>query len=153
MKVYISNYPTYRFYHNWLYKLFDYLPEQKRKVHIDPWDTWSMDLTLAEIIVPMLKQLKASTHSYPSTMSEEQWDEILDKMIWSFEQKLIDWEQQYVLQEGEIDWDAGEVDSEGNKTLVWSKEHIIDRDARNAHQARMDEGFALFGKHYESLWD
>jgi len=31
-------------------------------VKIDRWDTWSMDHTLAKIILPMLKQLKDTKH-------------------------------------------------------------------------------------------
>jgi hypothetical protein len=38
---------------------------QKVKVHIDRWDTWSMDHTLALIILPMLVQLKESKHGAP----------------------------------------------------------------------------------------
>ena len=38
---------------------------QKIKIHIDRWDTWSMDHTLANIILPMLKQLKATKHGAP----------------------------------------------------------------------------------------
>ena len=38
------------------------------KIHIDPWDTWSMDYTLALIILPMLNQLKESKHGAPSSM-------------------------------------------------------------------------------------
>jgi hypothetical protein len=51
---------------------------------IHPWDTWSMDHTLSYIIVPMLEQLKATKHGYPSDLTEERWDEILDEMIWAF---------------------------------------------------------------------
>ena len=36
--------------------------KRKVKIQIDPWDTWSMDSTLSMIILPMLKQLKATTH-------------------------------------------------------------------------------------------
>jgi hypothetical protein len=39
---------------------------QKVKVHIDKWDTWSMDSTLAPIILPMLVQLKATKHGAPN---------------------------------------------------------------------------------------
>jgi len=28
-----------------------------------------------------------------------------------------------------------------------------DTDGANAHQARMSNGFRLFGKYYENLWD
>ena len=41
---------------NWLW--FD-RRTQKVKVRIDKWDTWSMDDTLAHIVLPMLAQLKA----------------------------------------------------------------------------------------------
>ena len=36
--------------------------QRKIKIHIDDYDTWSMDHTLALIILPMLKQLKATKH-------------------------------------------------------------------------------------------
>ena len=36
--------------------------KRKQKVHIDYWDTWNMDDTLALIILPMLKQLKEKKH-------------------------------------------------------------------------------------------
>ena len=39
--------------------------QQKIKVHIDHWDTWSMDHTLAPIILPMLIQLKETKHGAP----------------------------------------------------------------------------------------
>jgi exonuclease V gamma subunit len=54
-------------------------------IQIDPYDTWNMDHTLAMIIAPMLKQLKATKHGYPSTLTVEEWDNILGEMIWSFE--------------------------------------------------------------------
>lgn len=58
MEVKIGKYPAHHWYHNFLYKTFGYSPKQKVKVKIDYWDTWSMDMTLAPIILPLLKQLK-----------------------------------------------------------------------------------------------
>lgn len=49
----------------WLYKFLiwvDKFKKRKQYVKIDRWDTWSMDRTLAVIILPMLKQLKSSKH-------------------------------------------------------------------------------------------
>ena len=49
----------------WFYKLLSWIhSKQKRKmiVKIDYYDTWSMDSTLSPIILPMLKQLKATKH-------------------------------------------------------------------------------------------
>ena len=129
MKVKIGKYPTHRFYHNWLYNWFGYSPSQSVKVKIHNYDTWSMDDTLAPIILPMLVQLKETTHGHPADLTEQEWDEILDEMIWAFEQKCRDdWME---------DYDYNKWDSEGVK----------------AHQERMTNGFRLFGTHYENLWD
>jgi hypothetical protein len=48
-----------------LYKFLlwiDKFKKQRKYIKIDRWDTWSMDSTLAPIILPMLKQLKATKH-------------------------------------------------------------------------------------------
>ena len=79
--------------------------EQKVNVRIDKWDTWNMDVTLAHIIVPMLKQLKATKHGAPLVELEdvpehlrsektneygvddthfERWDWVMDEMIFAF---------------------------------------------------------------------
>ena len=158
MKVRIGNYPNWRFYHHWLYDWFGYAPKQKTSIRIDKFDTWSMDDTLALIILPMLVQLKESKHGAPAVefkdVPEElmppdaeavkklymengetdknffkRWDYVLDEMIWAFEQKCRDdWMEDYYY----------------NK---WDQEGV------KAHQARMSNGFKLFGKYYENLWD
>ena len=49
----------------WLYKFCDWVQSKRErtiKVHIDRWDTWSMDHTLAYIILPMLKDLFIKKH-------------------------------------------------------------------------------------------
>ena len=122
---------------------------QKIKVRIDKSDTWSMDHTLAHVIHPMLVQLKATNHGYPSGLTEKKWDDIMDEMIWAFEQKLRDnWEGDY--------YEYREMGPEESKDpndlfslkLVWE-----DPKGRAAHQKRMTNGFKLFGKYYENLWD
>jgi hypothetical protein len=135
---------------------------QKIKVKIDSWDTWSMDHTLAHIIVPMLKQLKEDKHGAPYVdMTDrpkdlqcykepedydtdkfhfEAWDWVMDEMIWAFEQKTIDWEDQYYSC-------LFRMDKGPNDTFA------IDREGMKKHQERMSNGFRLFGKYYEGLWD
>ena len=52
----------------WLHNFLIWVESKKKrtiKVHIDRWDTWSMDSTLAYIVLPMLKQLKARKHGAP----------------------------------------------------------------------------------------
>ena len=158
--------------------------EQSVKVKIDKWDTWSMDYTLAYIILPMLKQLKESKHGAPKVDLEdvpkelrptkaqqkahdkdgstdpkffERWNYVMDEMIWAFEQKCRDdWMGDYTsgvydiefkkIEDGEYIGYSEMVEGP-NHTLVWDKE------GHQAHQDRMSNGFRLFGKYYESLWD
>lgn len=143
-----------------VYNIFNWIWFDRRKqkvdIRIDKQDTWSMDSTLAPVILPMLVQLKDTKHGAPNVDPEdvpqelrptaewkkayegdgttdpkffERWDWVLDEMIWAFEQKCRDdWME---------DYDYNKWDQEGAK----------------AHQERMSNGFRLFGKYYESLWD
>ena len=151
---------------NWIW--FD-RRTQKIKVRIDKWDTWSMDHTLAPIILPMLVQLKETKHGAPMVDMEDvpkelratkkqltaysktgeaddnyfkRWDWILDEMIWAFEQKCRDnWDEDF------YEYEDDDTERFGVK-LVWE-----DREGQKAHQERMSNGFRLFGRYYENLWD
>lgn len=104
-----------------IYKMFDGLDylfrplnrwsncrPRKIKIHIDDYDVWSMDNTLAMIIHPMLVRLKEEKHGSPCVDLEdvprslrpteeacktngfidntvhERWAWVLDEMIWTF---------------------------------------------------------------------
>lgn len=154
-------------YNNTINRVLDNREGQKIQVRIDKHDTWSMDHTLAHIIVPMLKQLKETKQGAPWVDDEDvpddlkstsappkeneydtdgnhfkRWDWVLDEMIWAFEQKCHDdWESDYFKYEDDPTATFG-------VKLIWE-----DRDGRKAHQERMTNGFKLFGKYYENLWD
>jgi len=143
---------------------------QKVYVRVDPWDTWSMDCTLAHIIVPMLQQLKDGKHGAPHVDNEDvpeslwanetemrnyeydgstdihffaRWDWVMDEMIWAFEQKLRDdWDDDYY-----GPWISTEDDQDFG-SFEW-----VDDEGRQRHEDRMKNGFRLFGKYYEALWD
>jgi hypothetical protein len=153
---------------NWIW--FD-RRTQKVSVKIDRWDTWSMDHTLAPIILPMLVQLKETKHGAPivddsdvpkelhmtkkekaafnkdgSTTDKffKRWDWVMDEMIWAFEQKNRDhWEEDYY---------GPYIKREGGGILGGHFEWTDD-EGRQKHQERMSNGFRLFGKYYEGLWD
>lgn len=159
----------------WLYnstinRIIDNRRGQKIKVRIDKWDTWSMDDTLSHIIAPMLKQLNDTKHGSPFVDDEDvpeelrstsappkkdeydlddnhfkRWDWVLDEMIWAFEQKNRDggWEGDYY---------GPYIKREGGGILGGSFEWTDD-EGRKKHQERMSNGFRLFGKYYENLWD
>tara|TARA_B110000858_G_scaffold89449_1_gene103389 strand:+ start:57 stop:599 length:543 start_codon:yes stop_codon:yes gene_type:complete len=180
MKVNIGKYPRHRWYHNFLFWHFGYEPKVKEKIVIEEFDTWSMDHTLAKIILPMLILLKETKHGAPfvemkdvpellrwsskeqedyKTKSEiddkyfERWEYVLSEMIWAFEQKNSnDWQSQY--SEGEVDWDHVD-NGDGLFRLVEGPNHThqVDRKGIKAHQKRITNGFRLFGKYYEGLWN
>jgi hypothetical protein len=154
-----------------------YLDSRKRniKVKIHNYDTWSMDNTLAYIIVPMLKQLKNTKHGSPWVNDEDvplelrstsapskendydtdqyhhdRWEWALNQMIWTFEQELKDdWESQYYqFEDCEPDPTAETFLEQMGTKLIWE-----DPEGRKAHQERMTNGFRLFGKYYQHLWD
>ena len=145
MNIKIGKFPKHYFWHSW----FGYSPEQRVKIKIHKWDTWSMDNTLAPIILPMLVQLKSANHGYPADLTEKKWNSIMDEMIWAFEQKCRDdWESDYFEYRELGLEEEGKADDLFGWKLVWE-----DREGQKAHQKRMTNGFKLFGKYYENLWD
>jgi len=178
MKVHIGKYPK--------------KAERKVSVEIDTHDTYSLDRTLALIILPALLQLKEAQHGIPSEFAEiggedydnqlsfdfysetrnnlfdtvavARWTEVLDKMIWSFQQLVID--------------DHGKQYHHGKPEYIWKKtddimlntvtnkmeevyemhdgnpgEHWYDVVGHRIHEERIQEGLELFGKYYKHLWD
>lgn len=54
-------------------------------------DTWNLDWAIAKFVHPRLVMYKKVTDGYPGTLeSPEEWDEILDKMIFAFEAIIKD---------------------------------------------------------------
>jgi len=147
----------------------DWIHPPVNYVKIDYQDTWSMDHTLAKIILPMLKQLKATKHGSPITDLEDtpvelhptvppgpnnnyddetvhrRWEWVMDEMIWAFEQKLVE------------DGDAEFYDHSGVQPGASINQQInqmkVDRAGLEAYNKRMANGFRLFGKYYQGLWD
>ena len=163
-----------------LYRFLNWVHSKKSRtirVRIDPWDTWSMDYTLAHIILPMLKQLKENTHGSPhvddddvpehlrSTLVSDKknehdiddnhhlrWEWVLDEMIFAFENKLDDsWEDQF--RTGKIEFLTKKLDN-GMSELVRGPNDTskTDWEGRKAYAKRISNGFRLFGKYYEGLW-
>ena len=129
-------------YNNTINRIFDLFREQKIKVSIDDYDVWSMDDTLAVIILPMLNKLKEHKHGsayvdnddvppelqHPVTddpdhdnLVEKRWDYVLGEMIWAFDRKA-------------------------------KNDYLYDESYKES-EMRMSNGFRLFGKYYEALWN
>lgn len=166
--------------HIWLgEKWMDFHDNRRVNVKIDKWDTWNMDESLAHIIVPMLKQLKEEKHGAPFVDDEDvpenlrstnaepkendydtdsnhflRWDYVMDEMIWAFEQKITNWEQQYYSGESDVYFEKLDDDSGMSQMKRGPNDTFkVDMEGRKAHQERMTNGYKLFGKYFESLWD
>jgi hypothetical protein len=167
---------------------------RKIKVQIDNYDTWNLDCTLALIIYPALLQLKATKNGVPVEFGEvggeafgvqgsfdfyqethdeswkvgtERWDEILEKMIWSFEQILKDdYTDQYHHGDAEYNWIksdkmylnklspiTGKVEATYQMVDRNPTEHWYDGVGHLKHEERIQEGLELFGKYFRSLWN
>ena len=152
-------------------KVLDFIHPKINYVKIDRWDTWSMDYTLSFIVVPMLKQLKETKHGAPFVDDEDvpeelkstsappkendydtdenhfkRWDWALNEMIWAFEQNLDNNSEEKFFDHAE--WDEKEKDFGKNLHKI-----KIDQVGLKAHQDRKANGFRLFGKYYQGLWD
>ena len=152
-------------------KVLDFIHPKINYVKIDRWDTWSMDYTLSFIVVPMLKQLKETKHGAPFVDDEDvpeelkstsappkenewdtdenhfkRWDWALNEMIWAFEQNLDNNSEEKFFDHAE--WDEKEKDFGKNLHKI-----KIDQPGLKAHQDRKANGFRLFGKYYQGLWD
>lgn len=169
-------------HHTWLYRFLSWIhskQERTIKVHIDRWDTWSMDHTLAYIILPMLKQLNKDKHGAPYVELEdvpkelhpkkqtkkekdegdtdsthfERWDWVMNEMIFAFESKIDDsWEKQF--ESGESDHQLLQLEN-GMSQMIDGPNHtkVYDWEGRKKYEARIQNGFRLFGKYYQNLWD
>lgn len=51
----------------------------------DDTDWWTLYLTIAQFTLPRLKAFKVGQVSYPASLTVEEWEAIVDKMIYSFE--------------------------------------------------------------------
>lgn len=143
-KIADSNFWTNFF--QWIYGI----RKERNTIHIDYWDTWNVDITLADIIVPLLKKFKELKHTHALIENDdvpehlrtnyengfpenslERYDWYLDELIWTFSQLTTD-----------ADWDA----------QYYSKNNI-DHENLKKHSERIDNGLRLFGKYFRSLWD
>lgn len=165
--------------------------ERRISIDIERFDTYSVDHTLAYIIMPLLVQLKHTKHGIPTEFAEvggadydsqesfdfykethndsfdegcKRWDEVLDKMIWSFQQLIDDdYEAKYRHGDSEFDWVktdkqypnpvTGKLEDTFQMVDKFPEQHWTDYEGMRKHEERIQEGLELFGKYYRNLWD
>ena len=164
-------------------------PDRKNRaetVVIDDYDVWNLDHTLALIIVPALKLLKEKKHGAPHVHNEDvpkflratkkelkehweggdsdknyfvRWEYVMDEMIFAFQSKLEDWEEEFASGENDVTFVEipDKKDEEGEPLWTWefgpNHTREYDVEGREKYQDRITKGFKLFGKYYNGLWD
>jgi len=135
---------------NWIYSKHN----RRIDIRIDPYDTWSMDHTLALIIHPMLVRLKATNHGYfsvdpadaptielaesyeygsdPKAIDRYNW--VMDELIWTFDQ-------------------FANYDDIDSKSFYDKATDTYDHEGSKKYNDRIANGLRLFGKYYRGLWD
>lgn len=58
---------------------------QRRTRGWDDSETWSLDSTIAEFTLPRLRRFREITIAHPSELTPEQWNHVLDELIWLME--------------------------------------------------------------------
>jgi hypothetical protein len=89
------------------------------------------------------------------SMIHKKWEWVLGEMIWSFEQKVKDDDESEFFDHSAYEKDNGKTNhekwfedmSDGKSKLK------VDWVGLKAHQERKANGYRLFGKYYEGLWD
>lgn len=154
---------------SWFAKLCEKIhAKRKRKisVRVDNYDTWNADHTLALIILPVLERLVEKKHGsghvddsdvpiwLHSTLKpgerdydidgnfHQRWDWVIGEMIWAFREKAYGSDDQFF---------EHMKPEQPSKTLFSNIK--IDHVGLDAYNKRMQNGFRLFGKYYNSLWD
>jgi hypothetical protein len=166
--------------------------DRRIDVQIERHDTYSLDRTLALIILPALIQLRDTQSGIPSEFatiggedySDQQcfdfyqeshkelfesvavarWNDTLDKMIWSFQQLVLDdYSEKYHHGTPKYDWKKTGDQTYNPSTKKMEDlyemidanptEHWYDVDGHRLHEERIQEGLELFGKYYRHLWD
>ena len=106
----------------------DKMTKKEKDLHTDS-DLWSLDHTLSELILPLLKRYKAmKRHAYPVTELVEigvddekamakKWESVLDEMIEGFES------------------------------------HLSGDDLDQERNLKVKKGLQLFADYYQDLWD
>lgn len=159
----------------WVMNFCEWIQSQRKrteKIHIDDYDVWSMDHTLALIIKPMLIKLKAQKHGYGFVQDKDvpkhlrstepgardgvpewEWDHnaeqryewLLDELIWTFTQLADDNHDSKF-----YDHSESEKETDLNESI---KKLKVDRKGLKAHEQRINNGLVLFGKYFRTLWD
>lgn len=126
---------------------------QRMRYGVADEECWSLDSTFTKFILPRLKHFKnMNRYGYHPDLTPEQWEEVIDELIWTFEYMSGDekfnpfpllWKEnedmkEYLTREKTVE--------EKSQMTEWSKKN-------EELEQRKQKGLELFAKYYCHLWD
>ena len=116
-------------------KFLDFVHPKINYVKIDRYDTWSMDHTLADIILPMLKQLRDTKHGSPMVDVEDVPEELRrvgyedgsSQFILKFEDQEQYQKDSWDITHRRWEWVLNE--------MIFAFEHLIDESWEEAYRS------------------
>lgn len=168
----------------WFAKACQWVHDKKKrkiKVHIDNYDVWSADHTLALIILPTLKKLREVKHGSPLVDIEdvpenlhytdtEDWDtqmtfpfynedgilkvdcDIHTRWNWVLNEMIFAFEC-IVDDSWEEDFNIPCEPRKIHSSFDWTMNYTIDYEGMRKVEERIQNGLCLFGKYFRALWD
>lgn len=127
---------------------------QKIRYGVSNEECWSLDHTITRFILPRLKHFKnMKRHAYPGDITPEEWESILDELIWTFEYMSDDGETANPFpnlwkpnEDGKSYLGRERTEEEKELYRVWDVKH-------KELEERKEKGLQLFVKYYQHLWD
>lgn len=154
--VHIDKYDTWGMSETLGYIIRPMLKQLNENKHGAPYvDNEDVPEHLRSTAVPELSQDKKD-NGHTDDNHFKRWDWVMEEMIFAFESldggANADWEDQFTT--GDYDYRSVKQE-DGNYLMVRGPKHTAetDWDARRAYAERVANGFRLFGKYYQSLWD
>jgi hypothetical protein len=156
IKVRIDKYDTWGMGETLGYIIRPMLRQLKATKHGSPFvDDEDVPEYLRSTTAPQLTQDEKDTGHVDSN-HHARWSWVIDEMTFAFESldggTNEDWEYQFTT--GEYDFRLKKQD-DGTSLMVHGPRHTAETDweARKAYAERIQNGFRLFGKYYQNLWD
>ena len=117
-----------------------------------PSELYNLDKSIIEFTLPRLKAFaKMELNGHPVDLTYNEWIITLDKIIFAFEQMLLDdeGEDQFTIKEPIIDF----IEDGKYFRLVTLKRGKVKKVLLEKHRAKVREGMLLFSKYWMDLWD
>ena len=124
---------------------------QKVRYGFPLYECWDFKSAHSSWALPRLKYFRANLSGHPSGLTLEEWEQILDKMVWSFEHHDDDIRPIY-----SDDYDHRYAMSKSDKFTTYrplNETGTVDWSPLEDHSKRVQEGLELFAKYYQNLWD